>query len=222
MSLLRFGFSWVVYIVAFPFIVMFTYTIPDCSTEKTKKWYPLSFIMSIIWIAVLSFAIVTLVGRAGCILGIDKFTMGLVVVAIGTSLPDAMSSILVAKDGYGDMAVSNAIGSNVFDIDLGVGLPFVISSIIKGGKSVVLISEENQEYIGWKKNSYPPMLQHPKFGVILLVLLFLALGIFGAVKFRLTKRLALSFVLMYIAFLCYAFIQELVCNQWGTGDGFFC
>ena len=36
------------------------------------------------WIAILSFGMVTIVGRVGCILNIDKFTMGLVVVAIGT------------------------------------------------------------------------------------------------------------------------------------------
>lgn len=52
--------------------------------------------------------------------------MGLVVVAAGTSIPDALSSILVARDGYGDMAVSNAIGSNVFDINLGLGAPFLL------------------------------------------------------------------------------------------------
>lgn len=43
--------------------------------------------MSIVWILVLSFSMVTLVGRAGCIMDIDEFTMGLVVVAIGTSIP---------------------------------------------------------------------------------------------------------------------------------------
>ena len=49
--------------------------------------------------------------------------------------------MLVARDGYGDMAVSNAIGSNVFDIDLGLGLPFVISSMIRNFKPVLLINE---------------------------------------------------------------------------------
>lgn len=57
--------------------------------------------------------------KLGCILGIDKFTMGLVVIAAGTSVPDALGSVLVARDGFADMAVSNAIGSNVFDINLG-------------------------------------------------------------------------------------------------------
>ena len=45
-------------------------------------------------------------------------------------MQDAISSILVAKAGRGDMAVSNAIGSNIFDINLGLGFPFLINSII--------------------------------------------------------------------------------------------
>ena len=41
-----------------------------------------------------------------------------------------MSSVIVAKQGQGDMAVSNALGSNIFDILLGIGVPFMISSKI--------------------------------------------------------------------------------------------
>ena len=55
-----------------------------------------------------------------------------------------MSSIIVARDGYGDMAVSNAIGSNVFDIDLGIGLPFVIKSLIDNMNPIKLLSEKDQ------------------------------------------------------------------------------
>ena len=46
----------------------------------------------------------------------------------------------MARDGYGDMAVSNAIGSNIFDIDLGLGLPFVISNLIRNMKPVKLLT----------------------------------------------------------------------------------
>ena len=52
-----------------------------------RKWYLASFLMSVAWIAVLSFAMVTLVGRTGCILNIDSYVMGLVVIAVGTSIP---------------------------------------------------------------------------------------------------------------------------------------
>lgn len=86
-SILRLILSWILFIVSFPFVILFTWTIPNCSTPETKKYYLFSFVMSIVWIAGLSFVMVTLVGRAGCILEVDKFTMGLVVVAIGTSIP---------------------------------------------------------------------------------------------------------------------------------------
>ncbi|MDP2669609.1 MAG: hypothetical protein Q8O99_00965 [bacterium] len=36
--------------------------------------------------------------------------------AAGTSVPDLLSSVIVAKQGRGDMAVTNALGSNIFDI----------------------------------------------------------------------------------------------------------
>jgi hypothetical protein len=48
--------------------------------------------MSVFWIVMLSFALVTVVGRTGCILGVDNYTMGLVVVAIGTSVPVSNST----------------------------------------------------------------------------------------------------------------------------------
>ena len=46
-----------------------------------------SFLMSIVWILALSFSLVTLVVRAGCIMDVDEFVMGLVVIAVGTSIP---------------------------------------------------------------------------------------------------------------------------------------
>lgn len=54
---------------------------------------------------------------------------------------DCLSSILVARDGFGDMAVSNAIGSNVFDINLGLGLPFLIRIAVQAGRPFMLISD---------------------------------------------------------------------------------
>jgi len=83
----KFFLGWVLFVLSFPFICMFTWTIPDCSKPHNRKYFLASFTMSIVWIAILSFAMVTLVGRSGCILSVDKFTMGLVVIAIGTSVP---------------------------------------------------------------------------------------------------------------------------------------
>ena len=84
---IKFIFKFILFILSFPFMVIFTWTIPSCAINS--KWYIVtaSFLMSIFWIAVLSFGMVTVVARLGCILGIGSFTMGLVVVAIGTSVP---------------------------------------------------------------------------------------------------------------------------------------
>ena len=87
----KFVLKWILFVLSVPFVVLFTWTIPNCSVNR--KWYVVaaSFTMSIFWIAVISFAMVTLVARVGCILNIDQFVMGLVVVAIGTSVPVSLS-----------------------------------------------------------------------------------------------------------------------------------
>jgi len=102
-----------------------------------SKRYSLSFTMCIIWIGITSWAMVSLAAKMGCHLGVGSFSMGLVVLAAGTSIPDALSSIVVAKEGDGDMACANAVGSNVFNIFLGIGLPMMLSEWTWGDPFVV-------------------------------------------------------------------------------------
>ena len=45
--------------------------------------------------------------------------IGLTVLAAGTSVPDLLTSVIVARIGFGDMAISSSIGSNLFDITMG-------------------------------------------------------------------------------------------------------
>ena len=88
--------------------------------------------MSIVWIGLLSYAMLYFTSRAGCIMGIPGIVMGVVVISAGTSVPDALSSILVARNGQGDMAGSNVLGSNVFNIFLGLGFPWLMYTLING------------------------------------------------------------------------------------------
>eukprot|EP00992_Anisonema_acinus_P001577 TRINITY_DN10499_c0_g1_i2.p1 TRINITY_DN10499_c0_g1~~TRINITY_DN10499_c0_g1_i2.p1 ORF type:complete len:538 (-),score=115.52 TRINITY_DN10499_c0_g1_i2:21-1634(-) len=121
-----------VFIVSWPLVQLFRFTIPDCSQEKLRKWYPVSFCTSVLWIAAISYVMVEFALKMGRCLGLSANVMGLTVLAAGTSVPDAMSSILVARQGKGNMAVSNAIGSNVFDILLGLGFPWLLSGCVRG------------------------------------------------------------------------------------------
>lgn len=54
--------------------------------------------------------------------------MGLTFLAAGTSVPEAVSSVIVTKQGHGAMGISNSIGSNTFDILLCLGLPWFIKA----------------------------------------------------------------------------------------------
>lgn len=99
----------------------------------SREKYYLTFIFSIFIIAALSYVLVEVAVVSAHLLNIPEAIIALTVLAVGTSIPDLFSSIIVAKQGRGDMAVSNAIGSNIFDILVGLGLPFIIVMSISGG-----------------------------------------------------------------------------------------
>lgn len=84
----------------------------------------------------------------GSTLGIPDTVMGLTFVAAGVSVPDALSSLAVIKEGLGDMAVSNAVGSNVFDILVCLGLPwFIQTAMIQPGSHVNVTSRGMRIYL---------------------------------------------------------------------------
>jgi Ca2+/Na+ antiporter len=55
---------------------------------------------------------------------------GLTVLAAGTSLPEVVSSVIITRKGKGKMAISNSIGSNLFDILVCLGLPWFLEMVI--------------------------------------------------------------------------------------------
>ena len=58
--------------------------------------------------------------------GMSEAIIGLTIVAIGTSLPELVTSIVAARKGENDIAVGNVIGSNIFNIFLILGLSSTI------------------------------------------------------------------------------------------------
>ena len=61
--------------------------------------------------------------------GMTETMVGLTIVAVGTSLPELVTSIVAARKGEVDMALGNAIGSNIFNILMVLGVAAVISPI---------------------------------------------------------------------------------------------
>lgn len=54
-------------------------------------------------------------------MGISEWFIGVSIVAMGTSLPEIVSSMIAAKRGHGEMAIGNVFGSNIFNILLVMG-----------------------------------------------------------------------------------------------------
>jgi sodium/potassium/calcium exchanger 2 len=117
----------------------FFFTIVDCRAKNRKHLYMVTFTASILWIGVLSWVMVIMAEDIGDTLNIPENVMGIVVLASGTSIPDAVSSLIVARDGHGDMALSSSIGSNVFDITFGLPVPWFIYTAIGYQGEVITI-----------------------------------------------------------------------------------
>jgi Ca2+/Na+ antiporter len=92
----------------------------------------LSFVASIAWLGVLTFFIVDIAEDVMLCQGYGAAWTGLTVLAVGSSLPDCLSSVVVAREGKMDMAISNAFGSNIFDIFFCLGLPFFLQAVRTG------------------------------------------------------------------------------------------
>lgn len=66
-------------------------------------------------------------------LGISEVIIGLTIVAIGTSMPELVTSVVAARKGESDIAIGNIVGSNLFNI-LGIlGITALIHPIAAGG-----------------------------------------------------------------------------------------
>lgn len=98
---------------------------------KPENYYRV-FFASVVIIAALSWVLVETAIILAHGLNIPEGIIALTVLAAGTSIPDLISSLVVARQGRGDMAISNAIGSNIFDILVGLGLPFLLFTLING------------------------------------------------------------------------------------------
>ena len=130
------------WIFGFPLHLLMWLTIPHPEGKCGNKVWPVTFIMCIAWITGLSYAMVWMAVIIGYTWSIPDAIMGLTLLAGGTSIPDALSSLAVAKRGFGDMAVSSSIGSNVFDILMGLPIPWIIACWVGlNGGSVRIYSE---------------------------------------------------------------------------------
>lgn len=88
--------------------------------------------------------------------GIDETLIGLTIAAIGTSLPELVTSVVAASKGKTDIAVGNVIGSNIFNLLFVLGLSVAIHPIqvvwFSVYDSLILVGASLLIYIPFAKN----------------------------------------------------------------------
>ncbi|XP_020778758.2 sodium/potassium/calcium exchanger 3 [Boleophthalmus pectinirostris] len=134
------------WVTTWPLGVLLYCTVPNCLQPRWHRWFMVTFVASTLWIAVFSYLMVWMVTIISSTLDIPDYIMGITFLAAGTSVPDCMASLIVARQGMGDMAVSNSIGSNIFDILLGLGFPWALRTLVVDHGSVVHINNKGLVY----------------------------------------------------------------------------
>lgn len=112
-------------------------------------------------------------------LGISEAVIGLTVVALGTSLPELVTSVIAARKGNSDIALGNVVGSNIFNVLFILG-------------TTVLVLPINVDFVGFINQL-----------VLLATSIVLAVTAFTGKK--LSRIEGGIYLLLYVAYACYLF-----------------
>ncbi|CAJ1946569.1 unnamed protein product [Cylindrotheca closterium] len=182
--------TYIKYIVVLPIVVILAFTVPDVRKPGSAKYCYISFLLSIGWIGVFSYYMVDWAEVIGHTIGIPSVIMGLTLLAAGTSVPDLLTSVIVARMGEGDMALSSSIGSNIFDILVGLPIPWIAYTALY--EPITIGSKNVWVYI------------FTLLGMLVFVVVTTHLQ-----GWKLTKTLAFLMLMFYFGFLALAILLEL-------------
>ncbi|XP_053356657.1 sodium/potassium/calcium exchanger 5 [Clarias gariepinus] len=180
------------WVLSVPVMVLLYVTVPDCRRRFWRSFYMLTFFMAAVWIAAFTYVLVWMVTIVGGTLEIPDTVMGLTLLAAGTSIPDTIASVMVAREGKGDMAMSNIVGSNVFDM-LCLGLPWFIKTAFVEPSSPV---EVNSTGLVFTTSTL----------LVSILILFIVTHLNG---WKLDKKLGAACLVIYLIFATLSILYEL-------------
>ena len=114
-------------------------------------------------------------------LGMSETLVGMTIVAVGTSLPELVTSMVAAKKGESDIALGNVIGSNIFNIIFILGFSALLSPITVGMEAII----------------------DTVFAIIVTVVGL----VFSATKLKFQRWEGAVFVVTYVAYLAYMILR---------------
>lgn len=113
--------------------------------------------------------------------GVSERIISLTIIALGTSLPELVTSVMATKKGEYDIAIGNIVGSNIFNIGIVIGLPVTIL----GGINKIAFS-----YID----------------LIVMIVTALMLYLFSKNDYKISKREGLSFLILFVVYYSYVIL----------------
>ena len=155
--------------------------------DHTKKLAWMTIAITTVLVAGACYFLALSCERISFNLGVQPFFVAVIIAAAATSVPDTFLSMLSARKGDDSGAVSNAFGSNIFDINIGLGLPLLIWTIMDGPLEIGGTGVKEVR-------------------IVLLILSTLTLIIF-AVKMKLNRLKAIILFFLYALFMLYAFLR---------------
>ncbi|XP_015435279.1 PREDICTED: sodium/potassium/calcium exchanger 4-like [Dufourea novaeangliae] len=179
------------FLFTWPLKFLLFVTIPDARRERFRNWYPLTFVMCVVWIAISSYLVSWMVTVIGDTIGIPDSVMGFTFLAAGGNMPELASIVILARQGDGNMAMSNTLGANILDILLCLGLPWTIKCLTTGNDVVIQSGA----------------LAYSILSILgCIVILYAVIAFF---KFHLNKKVGLICLLLYTIFLVFSILAEL-------------
>ncbi len=105
--------------------------------ENTPIWKSILFIIfGLVLIVAGGQAVVYSAKEIARAAGMTETLIGLTIVAVGTSLPELVTSIVAAKKGQTELAVGNVVGSNIFNLMFILGISAMIKPVAVNAASV--------------------------------------------------------------------------------------
>ncbi|MGO4887566.1 calcium/sodium antiporter [Anaerobacillus sp. MEB173] len=114
--------------------------------------------------------------------GLNETLVGLTIVAIGTSLPELVTSVTAAVKKQSEIALGNIVGSNIFNILFVLGTASVISPLIVDGKVFI--------------------------DVMLMIMITILLLVFSRTQYRVGKTEGMILAVVYIAYLIFIILRN--------------
>lgn len=153
--------------------------------ENIKISWPKNLIFIVIGVVGIIFGgefVVTTAKTLAIKFGMSELLVSLTIVAVGTSLPELVTSMVAAKKGENDIAVGNAIGSCVFNILLILGLSSIVSPLTIDSSTLI--------------------------DVLVMLLSVVLIFIFAIKSYKINKGNGIILISMYVIYLAYIIVRN--------------